>query len=96
MRRSDIHSLGSAIKSYLKENQFDRKIAEVDVVSSWENIIGKPVARATTQIYIQKETLYIHLNSSIVRNELFMMKNDIIRVVNEHAGRIVVKQIVLK
>lgn len=96
MRRSEIHSLGSAIKSFLKESKFDRKLAEVDVVSSWESIIGKPIARATTNIYIQKETLYIHLSSSIVRNELFMMRNDIIRAVNEHAGRVVVKAIVLK
>jgi predicted nucleic acid-binding Zn ribbon protein len=96
MRRSEIHSLGSAIKTFLKESKFDRKLAEVDVVSSWESIIGKPIARATTNIYIQNETLHVQLNSSIVRNELFMMRSDIIRAVNEHAGRVVVKAIVLK
>ena len=96
MRRSEIHSLGSAIKSFLKESKFDRKLAEVDTVSSWESIIGKPIARATTNIYIRNETLHIHLNSSIVRNELFMMRNDIIKAVNEHAGRIIVTSIVLK
>ena len=96
MRRSEIHSLGSAIKSFLKESKFDRKLAEVDAVTSWESIIGKPIARATTSIYIKNETLFINLNSSIVRNELFMMRNDIIRAVNNHAGRAIVKEIVLK
>lgn len=96
MRRSEIHSLGSAIKNFLKESKFDRKLAEVDAVSSWEFIIGKPIARATTNIFIRNETLHIHLNSSIIRNELFMMRNDIIRAVNDHAGRIIVKEIVLK
>ncbi|HWS01024.1 MAG TPA: DUF721 domain-containing protein [Prolixibacteraceae bacterium] len=96
MRRSEIHSLGSAIKSFLKESKFDRKIAEVDAVSSWELIIGKPIARATTSIYIKNEILYVHLNSSIVRNELFMMRNDIVRAFNSHARRTIVKEIVLK
>ena len=96
MRRSEIHSLGSAIKSFLKESKFDRKLAEVDAVGSWEAIIGKPIARATTSIYIKNETLYIHLSSSIVRNELFMMRNDILRAVNNHAGTPIVKAIVLK
>ena len=96
MRRSEIHSLGSAIKSYLKESKFDRKLAEVDAVGSWESIIGKPIARATTSIYIKNETLYIHLSSSIVRNELFMMRNDILRAVNNHAGTPIVKAIILK
>jgi len=96
MRRSEIHSLGSAIRTFLKESKFDRKLAEVDTVGSWESIIGKPIARATTNIYIKNETLYIFLSSSIVRNELFMMRNEIIRAFNEHAGRAIVKAIVLK
>ncbi len=96
MRRSEIHSLGSAIKSFLKESKYDKKLAEVDAVTSWESIIGKSIARATSNIYIQNETLYVFLSSSIVRNELFMMRNDIIRAFNEHAGRVIVKAIVLK
>lgn len=88
--------MGSAIKSFLEESKFDRKLAEVDAVTSWESIIGKPIARATTSIYIKNETLYVNLNSSIVRNELFMMRNEIIRAVNNHAGRAIVKAIVLK
>jgi hypothetical protein len=96
MRRSEIQSLGSAIKDFLKEKHFDGKLAEVDAVNSWEKIIGRPVARATTSIYIKDQTLYLHLKSSVVRNELFMMRNDIIRAMNEHAGMVIVKAIVLK
>lgn len=96
MRKSEIQSLGSAIKNFLKESHFDRKLDEIDAVSSWESIIGKPVARATTRIYIRNGTLYVHLNSSIVRNELFMMRQDIIRAVNDHAGREIITAVVLK
>ncbi len=96
MRRNEVQSLGSAIKDYLKEKKFDSKLAEVDAVNSWEKIIGRPVARATTSIYIKDQTLYLHLKSSVVRNELFMMRNEIIRAMNEHAGQVIVKMIVLK
>ena len=95
MRRSEIQSLGSAIKYYLKESKFDGKIAEIDAVNLWESIIGKQIARATSSIYIKDGTLHVHLKSSIVRNELFMMRNDIIRVMNQQVGRSVVKAIIL-
>ncbi len=95
MRRSEIQSLGSAIKDYLKESKFDGKIAEIDAVNLWESIIGKQIARATSSIYIKDGTLHVHLKSSIVRNELFMMRNDIIRVMNQQVGRSVVKAIIL-
>jgi predicted nucleic acid-binding Zn ribbon protein len=96
MRRNETQSLGSVIKEFLKDKNFDGKLAEVDAVNSWEKIIGRPVARATTSIYIKDKTLYLHLKSSVVRNQLFMMRSDIIRAMNEHAGMEIVTAIVLK
>lgn len=96
MRRTEIQSLGSVIKDYLKENKFDRKLAEVDIVSSWESIIGKQIARATSTIFIKDSTLHLHLKSSIVRNELLMIRSDIIRAINQRAGFEIINAIVLK
>jgi len=96
MKRSEFQSVGSAIRQYLKEAHFDNKIAEIEAVNLWESIIGKQIARATSSIYIKDGTLYVHLKSSIVRNELFMMRNDIIQVINQRIGRRVVKAIILR
>lgn len=96
MKRSEFQSLGSAIRDYLKERKFDGKIAEIDAVNLWESIIGKQIARATSSIYIKDGTLYVSLKSSIVRNELFMMRNDIIQVMNQRVGSNVVKSIILR
>ena len=96
MRRTEIQSLGTVIQEYLRENKFDKKLAEVDIVSSWESIIGKQIARATSTIYIKDGTLHLHLKSSIVRNELLMMRSDIIRAINQKAGFEIITAIVLK
>ena len=96
MKRIEFQSLGSAIKDYLKDRKFDSKIAEIEAVNLWESIIGPQIARATSSIYIKDGTLFIHLKSSIVRNELFMMRNDIIQAINQRIGKVVVKAIVLR
>ena len=96
MKRSEFQSLGSAIREYLKEEKIDGKIAEIEAVNSWESIIGKQIARATSSIYIKEGTLYIHLKSSIVRNELMMMRNDIMQAMNQRVGSRVVKAIILR
>ncbi len=96
MKRSEFQSLGSAIREYLKEEKIDGKIAEIEAVNMWESIIGKQIARATSSIYIKEGTLYIHLKSSIVRNELMMMRNDIMQVMNQRVGSRVVKAIILR
>ena len=96
MRRIEFQSLGSAIRDYLKEEKFDGKLAELEAVNSWESIIGKQIARATSSIYIKDGVLFVHLKSSIVRNELFMMRDEIIQAMNQRMGQRVVKAIVLK
>lgn len=96
MRRSEFQSLGSAIKDYLKEEKMDGKLAEIEAVNLWESIIGKQIARATSSIYIKDGVLYVHLKSSIVRNELFMMRNEIMQAMNQAIGRRVVKAVILK
>ena len=96
MRRSEFQSLGSAIKDYLKEEKMDGKLAEIEAVNLWESIIGKQIARATSSIYIKDGILYVHLKSSIVRNELFMMRNEIMQAMNQAIGRRVVKAVILK
>ena len=96
IRRKEVQSLGSVIKDYLKENKFDRKLAEVDAINSWESVIGKQVASATSSILIKDGTLHLHLKSSIIRNELLMMRSDIIRTMNKNAGFELIKNIVLK
>ncbi|MEI7523582.1 MAG: DUF721 domain-containing protein [Mariniphaga sp.] len=96
MKRSEFQSLGSAIQDYLKKEKIDGKLAELEAVNMWESIIGKQISRATTSIFIKDGVLYIHLSSSIVRNELFMMRNEIIQAINMRIGRRVVKAIILK
>lgn len=96
MRRNEFQSLGSAIKDYLKEEKFDSKLAELEAVGLWESIIGKQIARATSSIFIKEGVLTVHLKSSIVRNELFMMRNEIMQAINQRMGKRVVKVVILK
>jgi len=91
MRRSEFQSLGNAIKDYLKVEKIDGKLAEIEAVNLWESLIGRQIARATSTIYIKDGVLYIHLKSSIVRNELFMMRDEIIQAMNQRMGQRVVR-----
>ena len=96
MRKSNTQTLGEAIKDYLKALHIDKKINEVRLINSWEEVIGKTIAKATTKIYIKNKTLFVYLNSSVIRNELFMLKEEILKALNEKAGEKIIERIVLK
>ena len=96
MRRSKTISLADAVKDYIAEMNLGGKLSEVGVINSWEEIVGKAISSRTSRIYIKDHVLYVHLNSSVVRNELLMLRQVLNEKLNETAGSEVVKDIVLR
>lgn len=103
MRRSNTQSIGEVIGEFVKQHNLEKKLKETKVISqweeiigSWENIIGKTVARATTKMFFKEKTLYVYLNSSVVRNELVMIRAGIIKRINDISGEEIVTELVLR
>ena len=96
MRKSNTQTIASIIKDFLKEAQIEGKLKEVQVVNSWEELVGKAIAHRTNRIYIKNGKLYLHMNSSIVKNELMMHREGIIERINTNAGEEIIKEIVIR
>ncbi len=96
MRKSNTQSLSDVLKSYVQENNLGRKLSELDLIKSWEEVMGKTVARYTGNLYIQNSTLFVETTSPIVRNELLMMKEEIRLRLNEVVGKELIKTIVFR
>jgi len=96
MRRSKTISLAEAMKDYLREMHLDGKLSEIGIINSWESTVGKAIASRTSKLYIKDNVLYVHLNSSVVRNELLMLREILKEKINEKAGSEVIKDIVLR
>lgn len=96
MRRKNTLPIADVIHDYLAELKIDKKIKEIGIVNHWEEIIGKTIARSTKDIYIKNSTLYIHLSSAVVRNELLIIRDGIIKAINDRAGEELISDIVLR
>jgi predicted nucleic acid-binding Zn ribbon protein len=96
MRKSQTQNISEVISSILKASGLEDKLAETRLIQSWEELLGKSVARLTKSLYIKNRTLFVSLNSSVVRSELVMIKKDILIRLNEKAGKCVIDDIVLK
>jgi hypothetical protein len=96
MRRSKTITLAEAVHDYIKEMNLGDKLSEAGVINSWEEIVGKAISSRTTRIYIKDHILYVHLNSSVVRNELLMLREALREKINLNAGTEVIKEIILR
>ena len=96
MRRSKTISLAEAMKDYIREMNLEGKLSEIGIINSWEDTVGKAIASRTSKLYIKDHVLYVHLTSSVVRNELLMLRQALKEKLNEKAGTEVIKDIVLR
>jgi predicted nucleic acid-binding Zn ribbon protein len=96
MRRSKTISLAEAMKDYIREMNLEDKLQEVNLINSWEEVVGKAISSRTSKVYVKDHILYIHLSSSVARNELLMLKEALKEKLNEKAGKEVIKDIVLR
>jgi predicted nucleic acid-binding Zn ribbon protein len=85
-RTSNEAPLKEVIDRWLKAYRLDGKMKELDVINAWPEMMGTAVAHRTKEISIKNKTLYLKMESSVMRDELAHGKQVIIQRVNETAG----------
>ncbi|WP_199118778.1 DUF721 domain-containing protein [Pedobacter sp. ASV28] len=94
MRKPNDITLKQAIDKMLAHYKLRGKFDETGVVSLWPEIMGAAVANRTKQIYVSQKKLFVRIESSVVKNELLMVKSAIIDKLNERVGSKVIFEIV--
>ena len=96
MRKNNTEKIGKVIEDYIEALDVKGKLKEVRLIRSWEEIVGKMIARKTENIYVKDGKLFVEMNSSIARNELSMLKSSLINRLNEKAGDNIISDIVIR
>lgn len=89
-------SMKIAVEHYLKAMGIDRKVLETSVLNRWAELMGDAVDKRTDSKEIRDEILYLQINSSVMRSELFQMRSVIVKRINEAAGFSMIKDVFLQ
>ena len=95
-RENDHLSLQDALSAFIKKNNLQEGIDKVDVRTAWANLMGNGVLNYTTDVELKRDTLFVSLSSSVLREELSHGKTKIITMLNEELGKELIKKLVLR
>ncbi|MDH6534009.1 DUF721 domain-containing protein [Parabacteroides sp. 52] len=97
MKRKNAQTIGEVIRDFFEENQVLReKIFETRVEQAWAEVLGPMVMQYTRNIYVKNRILYVSLSSSVLRNELVLSRERLIKSLNDHAGAQVINDVVIR
>lgn len=94
MGRTNDKSLKDAIEQMLHVYKLRRKFDETSLIVAWPEMMGKAISNRTKDIFIRDRKLFIRLESAVIKNDLMMMRSDIIQKMNERAGSSIIDEII--
>ncbi|WP_298901616.1 DUF721 domain-containing protein [uncultured Psychroserpens sp.] len=95
-RQNDHLPISDILKEFVDTNKLQAGLDKVDVREAWAKMMGNGVNNYTTDIKLDRDTLYVSLSSSVLREELSYGKQKIIDMLNESVGKEVIKKLVLR
>ena len=94
MRKTNDKSLKEAIEQMMQVYKIKRKFDETGIVAHWPQLVGQSVANRTKELFIHDKKMFLRIESSVIKNELMMMRDQIIEKVNNEANSILIEEII--
>jgi len=96
MKRINTKTIRVVLDSYFEQNpELADKMAEARLINSWKTVLGSSITRFTDNLFIKKRTLYVRITSSVLKSELMLCREQLIKKLNDEAGREVIDSIIL-
>lgn len=94
MRKSNDKTLKEAIEQMMQVYKIKRKFDETGIAVAWPELVGKSVANRTKELFISDKKLFLRIESSVIKNELMLMRAQIIEKINDRAKSVIVEEII--
>ncbi len=95
MKRTNSQSLKEVLENFFQDNpRMADKLAETRLINYWTTEMSPVISRYTVDLYIRNRILYVKLNSSVLKNELLMGREELISKLNKEAQREIIHEII--
>ena len=96
MKRNNTEQIGDAIRKFLRQSGLESPLNEFRLVDAWRDVVGPTIFKYTLNLYIRNQTLFVHLSSSVLRQELQMQREMLVNHLNQQVGVNVIVNIVFR
>jgi|TARA_Y100000385_G_scaffold291931_1_gene374162 hypothetical protein len=95
-RYNDQQKIDDLLKSFVKENKLEKGLDNINVEAAWRDLMGNGVNNYTISVKLNKNSLYVELSSSVLREELSYGKDKIIKMLNEALKKDLITKLILR
>jgi len=94
MKNREAEKMDRLVDLVLRHTPLYHKMKEQLAVAAWKDVVGEMINFRTKRIWINNGILYLAFDSSVIRNEISMIKESLIIKLNSKVGLNVIRDIV--
>lgn len=91
MAKGKTETISEVIVALFRENGLEQSILEQQVVEAWPQVMGQTVTALTRSVEVKSGMLVVHIDSAVLKAQLFENRFELIRRLNEKVGAPVIK-----
>lgn len=96
-RKADQSTLGDVLKEFISSRRkLQVGLNKVSARDAWQDVMGEAISKYTTEVLLDRDTLYVRLSSSVLREELSYGKEKILNLLNKELGKELIKKLILR
>ncbi|HCC87683.1 MAG TPA: DUF721 domain-containing protein [Prevotella sp.] len=93
MFKRDVKPLGDLLRQFIRNEGLETPLLQKRVVDAWGEVTGNAVAQYTTDKFIKNQVLFVKITNPALRQDLSMMRSQLVRRLNESAGGAVISDV---
>ena len=93
MFRRDVQSISDLLNMYLRREGLETPFLQRRAIDVCEKVVGAGVARYTGEKFIKNQTLFVKILSPALRQDLTMMRTQLVKRINEAVGSMVIADV---
>ena len=84
--------MGDLLEEFFKRPHIAAKVAEGRLPETWRSIVGD----LTTELRLERHILHVRIQSSVLRQELFMQRDALREEINKRSGVRLVNAVIVR
>ena len=93
MFRKKVQPIDEILNEFLRDKGLETPLLQMQILQEYDKIAGNVVARYTGEKYIKNQVLYVKITRPALRNDLSMMRSELVRRLNMAVGSYVISDI---
>ncbi len=95
-RRGGFVQIKDVLDDMIRDMRIGSKMNEMNVRKHWHELMGTYITNHTQKIYFNKGKIFIYIESSALKQELYMAKSKIISSLNERLQEDLVNDLIIR